>query len=56
LQPGAEFEYTVTWNGRQSSKCAGTLAAGPAPPPGLYEVRGRLGTKISEPVALTIAD
>ena len=56
LQPGAEFEYTVTWNGRQSSKCASAQAAGPAPPPGQYEVRGRLGTKISEPVALTIAD
>lgn len=56
LQPGAEFEYTVTWNGRQSSKCASALAAGPAPPPGRYEVRGRLGTKISEPVALTVAD
>jgi hypothetical protein len=56
LQPGAEFEYTVTWNGRQSSKCAAALAAGPAPPPGRYELRGRLGTKVSEPVALTIAD
>jgi hypothetical protein len=55
LQPGAEFEYTVTWNGRQSSKCSAALPAGPAPPAGAYEVRGRLGTKISEPVALTIA-
>ena len=56
LQPGAEFEYTVTWNGRQSSKCTSGLPAGPAPPPGQYELRGRLGTKISEPVALAIAD
>jgi hypothetical protein len=55
LRPGAEFEYTVTWNGRQSSKCTAALAAGPAPPPGTYELRGRLGTKVSEPVALTIA-
>ena len=54
LRPGAEFEYTVTWNGRQSSKCTAALAAGPAPPPGTYEVRGRLGTKVSEPVAMTI--
>jgi hypothetical protein len=54
LQPGAEFEYTVTWNGRQSSKCTARLAAGPAPIAGQYEIRGRLGTKVSEPVVLTI--
>jgi hypothetical protein len=54
LQPGAEYEYAVTWNGRQSSKCAAGLAAGPAPIAGQYEIRGRLGTKISEPVVLTI--
>ena len=53
--PGAEREYSVTWNGRQSSKCAGGLAAGPVPIPGQYEVRGRLGTKVSNPVVLTIA-
>jgi hypothetical protein len=52
--PGAERTYTVTWNGRQSSKCAAALAAGPAPIPGQYEIRGRLGTKISNPVTLTI--
>ena len=54
LRPGAEYEYTVTWNGRQTSKCTAALAAGPAPPPGTYELRGRLGTKVSEPVAMTI--
>jgi hypothetical protein len=52
--PGTEREYNATWNGRQSSKCAGGLAAGPVPIPGPYEVRGRLGTKISAPVTLTI--
>ena len=56
MQPGSEFEYAVTWNGRQSSKCTAGLPAGPAPPPGTYELRGRLGTKVSEPVALTIVD
>lgn len=56
MQPGAEKVYAVTWNGRQSSKCDAALAAGPAPPPGQYEIRGRLGTKISNPVTLTIAD
>lgn len=55
MRPGAEFEYTVTWNGRQSSKCTSGMPAGPAPPPGNYEVRGRLGTKVSEPVAITVA-
>ncbi len=55
MQPGGEFEFAVTWNGRQSSKCTAALAAGPAPPPGRYELRGRVGTKVSEPVALTIA-
>jgi hypothetical protein len=54
LQPGAEYEYTVTWNGRQSSKCTGAQPDGPAPPQGQYELRARLGTKISEPVALAI--
>jgi hypothetical protein len=52
--PGAEREYSVTWNGRQSSKCQGGVAAGPAPIPGQYEVRGRLGTKVSDAVVLTI--
>ena len=56
MLPGAELVYTVTWNGRQSSKCTAALAAGPAPPPGQYELRGRLGTKVSNPVALTIVD
>lgn len=53
--PGAEREYSVTWNGRESSKCQGGVAAGPFPNPGQYDVRGRLGTKISEAVVLTIA-
>jgi hypothetical protein len=52
--PGTEREYTVTWNGRQSSTCSGTVAAGPAPPAGQYAIRGRIGTKISNPVTLTI--
>jgi hypothetical protein len=54
MRSGAEYEYTVTWNGRQSSKCTAALPGGPAPPPGTYEIRGRLGTKVSQPVAMTI--
>jgi hypothetical protein len=52
--PGFEREFTVTWNGRQTTTCSGTVAAGPAPTAGQYEVRGRLGVKISGPVTLTI--
>jgi hypothetical protein len=52
--PGLEREYNATWNGRQSSKCTGGMPAGPAPPPGVFEIRGRLGSKISDPVSLTI--
>jgi hypothetical protein len=54
FQPGAVREFTVTWNGRQTSKCSGGLAAGPTPIAGNYEVRGRLGVKISDPAILTI--
>jgi hypothetical protein len=52
--PGFEREYSVTWNGRQSSKCSAGLAAGPVPIPGAYEIRARLGTKVSDPVILTL--
>ena len=54
LIAGAEFEYVVTWNGKQATKCTAGLAAGPAPDAGQYELRGRLGTKVSEPVQLAI--
>jgi hypothetical protein len=52
--PGDQRLYSVTWNGRQSSKCTGGQAAGPAPPPGQFQFRGRLGTKVSDPVNITI--
>ena len=52
--PNGEREYNVTWNGKQSNKCSAGLAVGTAPPAGEYEVRGRLGSKVSEPVALDI--
>ena len=54
LAPGAERVFKITWNGRQSSSCASGVAAGPAPPPGQFDLRARLGTLISNPVALTI--
>ncbi|MEU7903262.1 adhesin [Actinoplanes sp. NPDC049118] len=52
--PNNERVYNVTWNGRQSNRCSAGLAAGTAPAAGLYEVRGRLGAKVSAPVALDI--
>jgi hypothetical protein len=52
--PNDEREYNVTWNGKRANKCAAGLAAGTAPTPGQYEVRGRLGAKVSAPVALDI--
>lgn len=55
LASGAELEFGVTWNGRQSSRCSAGLAVGPAPQAGEYEVFGRLGGKVSAPVRLTLS-
>jgi len=52
--PGLENEYTISWNGRESSKCANGLANGPYPAAGTYQLFGRLDTKHSDPVKLTI--
>jgi archaellum component FlaG (FlaF/FlaG flagellin family) len=54
LNPGEERTFKVTWNGRQSNECAGGIATGPNPPPGQFQLFARLGTLISNPVALTI--
>ncbi|GID94903.1 hypothetical protein Adi01nite_43150 [Amorphoplanes digitatis] len=54
FSPNDERTYNVTWNGRQSNRCSAGLAAGTAPPAGQYEVRGRLGAKVSTGVALDI--
>lgn len=53
--PGFAREYTVVWNGRNSTKCANGLADGPATPPGEYQLFGRLGTKLGDPVKLTLS-
>ncbi|MDW5325508.1 hypothetical protein R6Y94_16875 [Plantactinospora sp. KLBMP9567] len=52
--PSHENEYTVSWNGRESSKCANQVAAGPHPVAGTYQLFGRLGNKLSSPVRITI--
>jgi hypothetical protein len=52
--PNGEREYNVTWNGKQANKCTAGLATGTAPAAGQYEMRFRLGAKVSAPVLLTI--
>jgi hypothetical protein len=55
FRPNFEREYRVTWNGRSSSRCHNGSATGPLPAAGDYQVLGRLGAKVSEPVRLSIA-
>lgn len=55
FDPGLERSFSVTWNGRTSSKCDGNRAMGPLPPTGEYEVFARLGSKLSSPVTLTLS-
>ncbi|MEU9510293.1 hypothetical protein AB0D32_28885 [Micromonospora sp. NPDC048170] len=52
--PGFERSYQVGWNGRDTTKCANGVAAGPNPPAGTYQLFARVGTKHSEPVKLTV--
>ncbi|MEV0001300.1 hypothetical protein AB0H28_03295 [Micromonospora sp. NPDC050980] len=52
--PNFERAYELGWNGRDTSRCDGGLAAGPYAPIGTYQVFARVGTKISEPVKLTV--
>ncbi|MFG1950599.1 hypothetical protein [Micromonospora sp. NPDC048830] len=54
--PGFERSYQVDWNGKYSSKCANGIASGQFVPAGTYQVFGRLDTKLSEPVKLTITN
>ncbi|MFC4019793.1 hypothetical protein ACFOW4_17875 [Micromonospora sp. GCM10011542] len=53
--PGFVRSYQIGWNGRDTSRCDGNgLAAGPFAPAGTYQVFARVGTKLSEPVKLTV--
>jgi hypothetical protein len=56
LTPNEERTFQADWNGNRDSKCSGGLAAGPNAEPGTYQIFARLGTKHSEPVALTITN
>ncbi|HEX7746056.1 MAG TPA: hypothetical protein VF462_12435, partial [Micromonosporaceae bacterium] len=55
LVPNIVHEYRISWNGRDSTRCAGGVASGPVPAPGGYLVFARLGSKLSEPAQLTIS-
>jgi hypothetical protein len=51
LAPGQELnEFSFNWNGTESTNCQ----TRPVPPPGTYQLTGRVGTKWSEPVTLTL--
>jgi hypothetical protein len=50
FKPNLEMAYTATWNGRESTDCKDR----PLPPAGTYQLYGRLGTKRSGPVTLTL--
>ncbi|MEW2443490.1 hypothetical protein [Micromonospora marina] len=52
--PNFERSYGLGWNGRLDNKCANGLASGDFAAIGAYQVFARVGTKISEPVKLTI--
>lgn len=51
LAPNIEHMFTVLWDG--TSTAAGCSDRQP-PPAGRYQLIGRLGTKLSEPIAVTI--
>ncbi|NES31389.1 hypothetical protein GCE86_23840 [Micromonospora terminaliae] len=52
--PNFERSYELGWNGRLDSRCANGVANGQFAPIGTYQVFARVGTKLSEPVKLTI--
>ena len=54
--PGSVRAYKFTWNGRQSSSCDNGAASGPVPPPGQFQLRGRLGSLVSNPITLTFVN
>jgi hypothetical protein len=51
LQPNLELEYYQVWEGKSTAQ---GCTAQPLVKTGTYQLRGRLGNKISEPVTVTI--
>ncbi|SDY11407.1 hypothetical protein SAMN05444365_101713 [Micromonospora pattaloongensis] len=54
FSPAFEREYQVSWNGRLSTACANGMATGNPAPAGDYQVFGRVGSKVSDPVRLQV--
>jgi len=57
FQQGLEVSFNVEWNGKLSTSCSSTAKrtpTGPVPDAGKYQVIGRVGTKLSDAVTLTI--
>jgi hypothetical protein len=55
--PNLERSYEVIWNGRSSSSCSATQKHTPtgSVSPGEYQLFGRVGTDLSEPVTLKLS-
>lgn len=57
LPAGHERSYQAVWNGKSSTSCSATeerTPTGPVPAAGEYQLFGRLGTDLSDPVVLTL--
>jgi len=55
--PGHERSYEAFWNGKSSTSCSTTAKRtpdGPVPEAGEYQLFGRVGTDLSEPVILKL--
>ncbi|WP_433530176.1 hypothetical protein ACQPYA_28970 [Micromonospora sp. CA-263727] len=52
--PGFERSYRITWNGKDSSRCANGLADGSTLAAGTYEVFARVGTRLSQSAKLVL--
>lgn len=57
FQPQLEVSFNVEWNGKSSTTCSTTqkrTPTGAVPDAGKYQVVGRVGTKVSDGVTLTL--
>jgi hypothetical protein len=55
--PNHERSYNAIWNGESSTSCSTTTKRtpnGPAPAPGEYQLIGRVGTDLSDPVTIKL--
>jgi hypothetical protein len=52
--PAHERSYRATWNGKSSVSCEAKNPSGPVPAKGDYQLFGRVGTDLSEPLVLKL--